>query len=533
VSPLAASAGIGVLRDGGNAFDAAIATAAVEAVSIPAGCGLGGEPFVLMYQARTGKIVGLSGSGKAPLAADRDYFVSRGYSKMPERGPLSAAIPGEIHAYQDILDRFGTMPLGKLLEPAIGYAEEGHPVRPRMANGFSSNINVLNSYPQTAAIFTKNGAPLREGDLLVNRNLANTMRRIAKNGAEEFYKGDTGREIARSWAEAGGLYTFDEIASHSTEWYEMPISTTYRGYTIYETRPPSHGLMLLEMMNILEDFDVAGMGFYSPELVHAMVEAKKLAYADRNAYVGDLAFVDSPVDELISKEHAATRRAVLNMNRALTSVEAGPLMAPVPGDDNTSYFCVIDGEGNAVSFIHSLSMGFGSGFVAGNTGVVLNNRIGRGFSLVNGHPNVIEPGKRTMHTLNAYMVFKDDKPLRQAQGRLYMVGGTPGGDAQIQWNAQVITNIIDHGMNPQEALEAPRWVNNPGTDPATIENPFVLGMEPGMPGEGIESLRAKGHDVHELAEPTGGAVQLIMIDHDRGIHMAGSDPRTDGHAAAI
>ena len=525
-SPLAASAGIGVLNDGGNAFDAAIATAAVEAVTIPSACGLGGEPFVLMHDAKTGRLHGLSSSGNAPMAATRDYFVSRGYQKMPLVGPLAVAIPGEVAAYVGILERFGTMPLERLLEPAIGYAEEGYPIPPRQGRGFSMLLDKLMKYADTAALLTKNGAPYHAGDVLVNKNLANTLRRVAKGGAEEFYKGDTGREIVRAMEAAGGLYTNEEFAAHEAEWYEPPISTTYRGYTVYETNPPSQGHLLLQMLNIMEGFDLADMGYLTAETVHAMVEAKKLAYADRNEYMGDPRFIDAPLDELISKDFAARRRERIDMSKAGVNVEPGPVAAPIPGDDNTSYFCVIDGEGNALSFIHSLSMGFGSGFVGGSTGVILNNRAGRGFSLVEGHPNVIEPGKRTMHTLNAYMVYEDGKP--------YIVGGTPGGDRQIMWNAQMISNVIDYGMDPQEAVEAPRWTNMPGTDPATIEDPFVLEVDAKMAPEDVDALRAKGHDV--VVNPAGGqggAVQLIMIDPETGVRKAGSDPRADGHAAAL
>lgn len=525
ISPLAASAGVRVLADGGNAFDAAIAAAAVEAVTVPAGCGLGGEPFVLMYEARTGRVYGLNGSGRAPMAATRDHFVSRGYSTMPLTGPLAAAIPGEVAGWETILERFGTVPLSKLLEPAIGYAEEGHPVSAANARGFRMMNEKLNEFPDTAAIFTKDGAPLEENDLLVQADLAKTLRRVAEGGSEEFYRGDTAREMVRAIRAAGGLYTEEEFANHESRWYEPPISTDYRGYTVYETNPPSQGFLLLEMLNIMEGLDIGEMGHYNAESVHAMVQAKKLAMADRNAYMGDPDYQHNPLDELISKPWAARRREMMNPLKA-GDYEPGPLAAPVPGDDNTSYFCVVDREGNALSFIHSLSMGFGCGFVAGETGVTLNNRVGRGFSLVEGHPNVIEPGKRTMHTLNAYMVFEGDRP--------YMVGGTPGGDRQIPWNAQVISNVIDHGLGPQEAVEAPRWTSTPGTDPATIDDPFVLELEAGIsPGE-VAKLEAKGHNVALKPDRGyGGSVKLIVIDPKTGVRMAASDPRSDGHAAAV
>jgi gamma-glutamyltranspeptidase/glutathione hydrolase len=525
ISPLAASAGVRVLADGGNAFDAAIATAAVEAVTVSAGCGLGGEPFVIMYEAKTGRVYGLNGSGKAPMAATRDYFVDKGYSKMPLTGPLAAAIPGEVAGWEDILARFGTVPMAKLLESAIGYAENGHAISARTARGFQMMHDKLSQFPDSVAVFTKDGAPLQENDILVQKNLANTLRRVAEGGADEFYRGDTAKEMVRAIQAAGGLYTEEEFAQHESSWYEPPISSTYRDYTVYETSPPSQGFLLLEMLNIMEGLDIGEMGFNSAETVHAMVQAKKLAMADRNEYMGDPEYIDNPLDELISKPWAAQRRALMNP-AADINFEPGPLAAPIAGDDNTSYFCVVDKEGNAVSFIHSLSMGFGGGFVAGETGVTLNNRVGRGFSLVDGHPNVIEPGKRTMHTLNAYMVFKDDKP--------YIVGATPGGDRQIAWNAQVISNVIDHGMNPQQAVEAPRWTSLPGTDPASVDDPFVLEIEEGIADSELAKLKAKGHNI-ELKPVVGygGSVKLIVIDPETGVRMGASDPRSDGHAAVV
>lgn len=526
MSPLASSAGIAVLQDGGNAFDAAIATAAVECVTQPASCGFGGETFALLYDATTGRLHGLSGSGRAPKAATRDLFVAAGHRVMPLDGPMAPAVPGEVHAYAGILERFGTMPLGELLAPAVSYAAGGFPVSHRASGLFTTLLERLNRFPDTARIFTRDGAPFQAGDILVQRDLAETIRRIAKGGVEEYYRGETAEEIVRSLQAAGGLHTLDDLAGHETEWYEPPISTGYRGHTVFETAPPSQGYMLLEMLNIMEGFDLAGMGFYSADAVHVMAEAKKLAFADRNAYMGDPRFVKAPLDELVSKEHADRRRPHISMEAAATDVEAGPLASPVPGDGDTSYLCVIDREGNAASFIHSLFHGFGSGFVAGGTGIVLNNRAGGGFSLVEGHPNVVEPGKRSMHTLNAYMVFKDEKP--------YLIGGTPGGDRQVQWNAQVIANVLDHGMDPQEAVEAPRWVSMPGTDPRDFDDPFELELEPGMPQEEVDKLQALGHRVTPAPpEGSGGSAKLIMADPNTGVRTGGSDPRSDGHAAAI
>lgn len=523
-SPMASSTGIRVLAEGGNAFDAATAMAAVEAVTCPMWCGIGGEPFIIMYEAKTGKVYGLNGSGKAPMAADRDYYVSRGYSTMPRTGPHSAAIPGEIDSYYVIQEKFGTRSVASLLQYAIDYAENGFVLSDKLGSIFTNSLSALREFSDTAAIFTRYGTALGAGDILVNKDLAKTLRTVAEQGPDVFYRGAIAKEMVRALQAAGSLYTEEEFAQYKTNLYETPISTTYRGHTVYETNPPSQGLIVLEMLNIIEGFDLASMGFYSADAVHVMVEAKKLAYADRNAYMGDPDFVESPTSELISKDFAEMRRREINMDKSVGNVEAGPLGVIMAGGNDTTYFCVVDGEGNAVSMIHSLSDGFGSRFVAGNTGVLLNNRIGRGFSLEEGHPNVIEPGKKTMHTLNAFMVMNEDRP--------YIVAGTPGGDRQVSWNVQMISNVIDYGMGAQEALEAPCWNSWPGTDPANIDDPVVVELEPGMTGVELAKLEAKGHAIKHI-EVRPGSTKLILIDPDTGVRMGASDPRTDGHAAAL
>ena len=324
---------------------------------------------------------------------------------------------------------------------------------------------------------------------------------------------------------AGGLYTQEEWAAHETILYEDLISTTYRGYTVYGANPPAQSNILLEMLNIMEGFDVASMGLLSTDRIHMMVEAKKLAYADRNRYINASDGLSDILRRILSKEHAASRRGLIDNKKASQEVEGGLVEAAAGDDGDTSYFCVVDREGNAVSFIHSLSHGFGSGLTLGNTGVLLNNRVGRGFSLVEGHPNVIEPGKYTMHTLAPYMVFKDEKP--------YFVGGTPGGDSQSQWNSQVISGIIDFGLDVQQAAEAPRWFGSPGTDPSNVDNPFTLKLEDGIPAGAWEELKARGHEVQPYPpQIMYGAVQLIMFNHETGVRMGGSEPRDDGHAAA-
>ena len=523
-SPQAGAIGAQVMREGGNAFDAAIAVAAAEGVTLPMMCGMGGEVFALLYHAKSGKLYGVSGSGRAPMGATREYFVGRGYSKMPADGPLTPAVPGEVHAWQTILDKLGTRPLASLIEPAIGLATEGFPLPVRSASYFDKPYyDKLAKYPTTARVFIKkDGSPYRLGDVLVQPELAGSLRRVAEGGPDEFYRGTLGKEIAKGIADGGGLIDEADLAGQETLFYEDPPSVQFHGHTVYATGLPSQGALTLELLSLLDGFDLAALGHNTPECVHTMVEAKRLAFTDRLAYIGDPEFVRVPLEELLSAEYAARRRQLIDPERAAEIVPAGELAHSAAPTPSTSYFNVIDKDGNAVSFIHSLSAYFGSGFVAGNTGILLNDRAGRGFYLDEGHVNVVAPGKRTINTIHNYMVFKDGRPV--------LVGGTPGGDNQPQWNAQAISNVIDHGMDVQEAADAPRWTHHPGTDPRSIDDEMVLRMEEGFDEATVRSLEAKGHKI--AAYPimgTPGAVQLIAIDHEQGVHSGGTDRRSDGY----
>ncbi len=523
-SPQAGAIGAQVLREGGNAFDAAIAVAAAEGVTLPMMCGLGGEVFALLYHAASGKLYGVSGSGRAPMRATREYFVSRGYVKMPADGPLTPAVPGETHAWQTILDKLGTRSLASLVEPAIGLAEEGFPLPERSASYFGKPYyDKLAKFPTTARVFIKpDGSPYLLGDVLRQPDLARSLRRVAEGGPEEFYRGALGKEIARAIADGGGLIDEIDLAGQETSLYEDPPSAQFHGHTVYATGLPSQGALTLELLSLLDGFDLAAMGHSTPECIHTMVEAKRLAFTDRLAYIGDPEFVRVPLAELLSPEYAAQRRQLINPERAAEIVPAGDLAHSAAPTPSTSYFNVIDKDGNAVSFIHSLSMYFGSGFVAGETGILLNDRAGRGFYLDEGHVNVIAPGKRTINTIHSYMVFKDSLPV--------LIGGTPGGDNQPQWNAQVISNVIDHGMDVQQAADAPRWTHFPGTDPRSIDQEMVLRMEEGFEASTVQELEAKGHKIAAYpAVGTPGAVQLIAIDHERGVHSGGTDRRSDGY----
>ena len=519
-SPLAASAGLEVMREGGNAFDAALAVAATEAVTLVPLCGMGGDSFILAYEAASGQLTGINSSGVAPTGATVDYYRSRGYEEMPIDGPHSISVPGEVAAWEEMHRRFCTMPFPSLLETAIGYAEDGFPVSPGIGRSFFHAVGKLSRFEASAAIYSSNGGMKAEGEILANPDLARSLQQVAQGGADEFYRGDLARRMVQELRKAGGLFTEADFAEHRLDVYD-PISTQYRDHVIYQTQPPTQGFLLLEMLNLVEDFDLAGMGQNSPQAIHLMTEAKKIAYGDRNRLAGDPRFVEWPLHELISKEYASGRRPEIDPLRANNVAPA----VGETGDGNTTYFCVADGAGNCVSWIHSLSNSFGSGFVAAGTGVVFNNRGGRGFSLQPGHPNAIEPGKRTMHTLNCYMAFKDGQPV--------IVGGTPGGDYQPQCGLQVLSNLLDHGMDPQEAVEAPRWWSFPGTDPATVKTPFELRLEAGMPAGLDQELEALGHRVARRRPGINdGKVQLIVRDLATGVLKGASDPRGDGHAAA-
>ncbi len=518
-NPLAAAAGLRVLMSGGNAVDAAVATAGVLGVVQPMMSGLGGDTFMLVYRPRERAVHAVNSSGIAPFAATAAWFTSRGHRTMPLRGMLSPSVPGAVDGMVTALERWGSgrFTLAQLLEPAIGYAEEGFAVAPKVAFWIQRAAGEIAGYPSTAKVFLPQGRAPRAGDVLVMKDLARSLRSVASGGREVFYRGELARRLAAYCRDHGGLLTEREFAEHRCDVYE-PISTTYRGLTVLTTAPPSQGVIVLEMLNILEAYPPEHLRWGTASAVHLMVEAKKLAVADRLAYLGDPRMVDNPLDVLLSKDHAARRRRAIDPRRAQVEVPAGSLPEKV-GD--TTYFCVADGDGNVVSYITSLSASFGCGEIAEGTGILLNNRAGRGFVLDEGHPNCIAPGKRTMHTLMPFMALRDGAPS--------LVWGTPGGDGQPQWNTQVFSNIVDGGLGVQEAIDAPRWFSFPATDPANLPAPFELRMEPAFPPETSAELTAYGHILREMGEmESGGGSQAILIQD--GMYHGGSDPRVDGLA---
>lgn len=517
--PLASAAGLEQLQAGGNAMDAALAASAVCNVVLPQMCGLGGDTFFLYHEAASGRTYGLNSSGIAPAAATRQEYLRRGHAQMPFFGPLSIGVPGAVDAYAVAAERFASRPLAALFRRAIAYARDGFPITAATVRHIEGASAELAKYPASAAIFLPGGQPPRPGARFANPALARSLEIVAERGRAAFYEGDLGERIVAGLRAAGGLFTMEDWAGHRADLYEPPIATTYRGKTVYQTALPSQGHILLEELNIVERADLAALGHLSPAAIHLMAEAKKLAYADRLAHSGDPRFVATPLDTLISKEFAAQRYREIDPARAADVVRGARLPERVA---DTTYLCAVDRDGNACSYITSLSAAFGSGVVAGDTGIVLNNRAGRGFTLEEGHPNVLAGGKRTMHTLNCFLITDDGRP--------WLVGGTPGGDGQPQWNLQLVTGALDYGLDVQAAIEAPRWTSFPGTDPITIANAFELRIEDRVGPAVLRGLEERGHRLNVLGPwAGGGAAQLIAVGPD-GVLRGGSDPRAEGQA---
>jgi gamma-glutamyltranspeptidase/glutathione hydrolase len=502
--PLATQAGIATLRAGGNAVDAAVAAGAAMAVVDPALGQLGGDCFMLLHQAGSQSAVALNGSGAAPYSADRADYVARG--GIPEHGLHAASIPGVVDCWEQALTHFGSRPLGSVLVDAIALAQDGFPLSRRTARGLANAESVFAKFPTSQRVFAPNGNLPRAGDRLVQTDLAASLTAIANDGAATFYRGELAQRMLRFAAEQGVPFSARDFTEHRTLQLE-PVTTTYRGVTVCEQPPVSQGLVVLLALNTLEQFDLAAFGAGTAETVHLQVEAHKLAMADRLSYLGDPRFVKVPVAELLSKEHGRRQADRLDARHAQQVV------APVAEMSDTTYLCVADGAGNVVSYIHSLMGSFGCGQVMGDTGIIFNNRM-RGFSLDEESPNVLTPGKRPVHSLNSYLVLHEGQPR--------FVGGTPGLYWQVQTNLQVLCNLIDFGMEPQDAVDAPRWLMGA----AMALEQTQLALEDRFPSAAVEGLEAKNHPV-AVRPPwsAGGSVQLIHIDRSRQLLEGATDPR--------
>jgi len=500
--PLASAAGLRVLQHGGNAIDAAVAAAAVLCVVEPMMVSPGGDLFALVWDAKKKELKALNASGRAPQAASIDALKKLGITKTPQHGIHTVTVPGAVDGWAKLLERYGTMKLPQVLQPAIEYAERGFSVTDVIAADWDNAVQYKGN-ADFAATFLPNGKPLAPGEIFTNKNLAETLKKIAAGGRDVFYKGEIAQKIVKFAQSQGGLHTAEDFANHTSNWLD-PISTVYRGHTVYELPPNNQGLAVLEMLNILEGYDVKSLGHNSAEYLHLLVEAKKLAYADRAWHIADPVFYKAPLDKLLSKDYAAELRKKIDANKA-----AGEIPGPRGGED-TVYLTVVDKDHNAVSFIQSIFSAFGSGLVAGDTGIVLHNR-GAGFSFDPNHPNKLEGGKRPFHTLIPAMVFKDGQP--------WLTFGLMGGDMQAQGHAQVLLNLIDFGMDVQQAGEQARFRD--------FESGLALESAIGV--DVRKALEAKGHHL-TIAPGMFGGYQAIMIDPKSGALFGGSDPRKDGCA---
>lgn len=515
--PLATQIALDIMQQGGNAVDAAIAANAALGLMEPTGCGIGGDLFAIVWDGKTQRLYGLNASGRSPRSLTRAYLVEQGYETIPLRGPLPVSVPGCVDGWFELHNKFGRLGMSEILAPAIRYAEDGFPLTEVIAHYWEIGTRILSQYPGFNEVFTIDGQAPRKGEMFRNPYLANTLRTIADQGRDAFYRGTIARTIAQYMKEQGGFLEYDDLASHRSEWVD-PVSTNYRGYDVWELPPNGQGIAALQILNILEEFDLAGMGFGSAEYIHHFVEAKKLAFEDRAKFYADPDFNNIPVDRLISKEYADQRRALLNTERAGRSYAAGS-----PEQGETIYLTVADSEGTMVSLIQSNYSGMGSGMTPPGLGFILQNR-GQLFTLEEGHFNVYEPGKRPFHTIIPAMITKEGKP--------WISFGLMGGAMQPQGHAQIVINMIDFGMNLQEAGDAPRIRHMGSSQPTghVMTNGGTVNLESGIPYETIRTLIGMGHRISGNVGGYGG-YQAILYDAEQRIYVGASESRKDGQAA--
>lgn len=514
--PLATQVAIDILKKGGSAVDAAIAADAMLGLVEPTGSGIGGDLFAIVWDAKTQKLYGLNASGRSPKSLSLAYFKEKGIKHIPAIGPLPVSVPGCVDGWFELHKKFGMLKMEEILQPTISYAREGFPLSELIAFYWQRNAEKLKVFDGFADIYMPNGKAPAKGEIFKNPYLANTLEKIAQNGRDEFYKGSIAKTIDAYMKNQGGFLSYDDLASHISEWIE-PVSSSYRGYDIWELPPNGQGIATLQILNILENYDIASMGFGSAEYMHLFIEAKKLAFEDRARYYADPAFSSIPYKILISKEYAKERLKLINLNRSASKYDAGEL-----GTGNTIYLTVADKDGNMVSLIQSNYRGMGSGMTPTGLGFVLQDR-GEMFSLTEGHPNVFEPGKRPFHTIIPGFITKDGKP--------YISFGVMGGEMQPQGHAQVIVNLIDFKMNLQEAGDAPRILHEGSSEPTDekMTDGGIVYLESGFDYQEIRKLLAKGHKVSYSLDGYGG-YQAIMFDGKNGVYIGASESRKDGQA---
>jgi len=513
--PLATQIGIDVLKKGGTAIDAAIAANIALGLMEPTGSGIGGDLFAIVWDAEEQKLFGLNASGPAPQSISLDYFKQQKLAKIPPFGPLPVTVPGAVDGWVKLHEKFGNQSFASLFEPTIGYAKKGHPVTETIAYYLDRSKEIFKQYPNFSDVWMKDGETTGKGDIFKNPQLANTLEIIAEKGRAGFYEGEVAKTIADFIQAQGGFLTYEDLANFNSEWVE-PVSTNYRGYDVWELPPNGQGMVALQILNILENFDVKKMGLFSSDYVHLFTEAKKLAFADRAKHYADPNFSKIPIEQLVSKSYAKERAALIDLTKAAQVDESG-----IPDGGDTIYLTAADQFGNMISLIQSNYRGMGSGMVPPGLGFMLQDR-GELFSLEEDHANVIEGGKRPFHTIIPAFVTKDNKP--------YLSFGVMGGATQPQAHAQIIINLIDFGYNLQEAGDAPRLVHSGSSQPTDgiMLDGGSLSLEKGFGTAIEEALKEKGHKLQYQKGIFGGYQAILIKD---GVYFGASESRKDGQAS--
>ena len=518
--PLATQVAVEILKQGGNAIDAAIAADAVLGVVEPMNCGIGGDLFAIVWEAKTSRLHGLNASGRSPQALTLDYFRSNNVDKIPERGPLAISTPGCVDGWFELHKKFGKLPISTLLTPAIRYAREGFPVSEVISSEWAGNGSLIASQPGFKDTYLIGGHAPQKGEIFRNADLAQTLQRIADEGHRGFYRGETADRTEKFLRQHGGFLSARDLADHKSEWVE-PVSTNYRGYEIWELPPNTQGIAVLQMLNVLEGYNLRSSGFGSKEHVHLFVEAKKLAFEDRAKFYADPGFNKLPVKQLISKEYAASRRKLIDPKRAAKSYETGSSLL---NQGDTIYLTTADDEGNMVSLIQSLYLGFGSGVCPDGLGFVLQDR-GALFNLKEGELNSYAPHKRPFHTIIPAFITKEGKP--------FVSFGVMGGQMQPQGHVQIVLNLVDFGMNLQQAGDAPRIQHIGSSEPTgtKMRDGGEVALEFGFPSETERDLLKLGHKIGRAAAGSFGGYQAIMVDLSNHVYSGASESRKDGQAA--
>lgn len=516
--PLATQVALDILKQGGNAIDAAIAANAMLGLVEPTGNGIGGDLYAIVWDAKTQQLYGLNASGRSPKSLSLQYFKDKGMTEIPWFGPIPVSVPGTVDGWFELHNKFGKLPMKNILEPTIDYANKGFPVTEVISYYIHRYVPLLSQYPGFKETYMPGGKAPDKGDVFKNPHLANTLQKIAVGGRDAFYKGAIAKTISQYMKDNGGFLSYDDLASHTSEWV-TPVSTNYRGYDVWELPPNGQGIAALQILNVMEQYDVAAMGYGSEEYIHTFVEAKKLAFEDRAKFYADTDFNDIPVQGLISKDYAKERQKLIKARAA----KSYPVGNPALNHGDTIYLTTADKDGNMVSLIQSNYRGMGSGMTPTKLGFIMQNR-GKLFSLTEGDYNVFEPNKRPFHTIIPAFVTKDDKP--------WLSFGVMGGATQPQMHAQIVMNLVDFGMNLQEAGDVARILHLGSSQPtgSKMTDGGILSLEAGISPEVRRELSKRGHVLQETVGAYGG-YQAILWDDVRKVYFGASESRKDGQAA--